>query len=140
MRKRHAAWVDIANSAAKGSYGWSDSIETDLELFNAPHRTSDTTINDRQQTILLTGILKALLDSISETKGLRRAIDRLPSKMEEGRLRAQLKLAEKERRAAEARERAARAEFDAKYAEPPVVYQCDASELEQLAPRIRRLL
>jgi len=138
MRKRHVTWIDIANSVVRGSFGWADQEGTDTEIFNALPRGNDTTVNDRQQTILLTGILKALLDSVTETKGLRRAIDRLPSKMEKERLSSQLKLAKEERKAAEARERAARAEFYAKFAEPPVMYQCDLSELEDLSQSIRR--
>jgi hypothetical protein len=128
---KHVSWSDVTDGV-DGTYGWPNRPldENPNDLFKDPPRASDTTANNRQQTLLLAGILNAI-------KALARKIDELPAKLEKQRLSEQLKLAKEERRSAEARERAALAELNVKLSEPPVMYQCDDSTLEKLAERIR---
>jgi len=130
---KHVPWTDICNDLGV-NFGFPaiDDDKTLVDVFNDPPRSSTAPPSDQQRTMLLFSLLH-------ELKGLRRAIDRLPAKTEKERLKAQVGLATAERKAAEARERAALAELDAKFAEPPSMIQCDSETLDSLDVRhIRR--
>jgi hypothetical protein len=139
-RTRHVSWANIADHIASSGFGWRevDDSRSLIDVFNDPP-SEDTSANSRQQTVLLLGLLSQLQALTRATVATRRAIDRLPEKLEKQRLQQQLKLAKEQRKAADARERAAKAELDAKFAEPPVMYQCDKHALDMLTNNVRRL-
>lgn len=136
---RRANWLDIVNDLDE-SFGWSniDDDRTLVNVYNDPPRRDDETACDRRQELLLFGVLHAIKQISRELAATRSAIERLPEKMEKQKVAERLKLAKEERKAAEARERAASRELEAKFAEPPVQYQCDRDTLDELSGNIRR--
>jgi hypothetical protein len=124
------SFADIGQEIVRGRWGRSDydSLGDAIKSMDAGDRTM----------CLLAALIRSVDAVNASNEAVRREIARLPAKLEKQRLAEELKLATAERKAAEAREKAALAELQAKQCEPPVLYTCSNEELDHMPPHMIR--